>query len=149
MRAVFAALLLLAPLASAQTATCPVATHAEREQAGYWLTLDERLCSDAASGRHSASARVTQGPPSDNRSTPVAYAQLDHDRRGDRSGAFDVREHVDAWYGAYRLEAYYNSTRDAQGFTRCSLYANLTHPRGSAVLRNTLPACVPQDLLLP
>jgi len=142
-------LLLLPPLAGAQADPCAYATHVERGQGGYWVVLDAHSCGDARAARRSTAVLVTQGPPADNRSETVASANLTHERFGDRAGAFDVREHLQAQAAGHRVDAWYNSTRDASGHTRCSLYANLTHPRGNGVVRQPLPACVPQDLLLP
>ena len=150
MRAPFVLLLLLLPLAGAQAEPkCLYSTTAQREQSGHWVVAAAQWCDEPRAGRHSESVRVTQGHPADNDTATLASANLTHQRWGERDGAFDVREHLRLQAGEFRVETWYNSTRDAAGYTRCALYANLTHARGSAVLRQPMPLCVPQELLLP
>lgn len=149
MRALFALLLFVLPPVAGATDPCLVSRHEERQQAGYWVVLDGRACSGQTSARHSERVLVTRGPPADNRSETVAEANVVHARSGDRSGPHAVYEHANASYEAYRVNAWYNSTRDAGGATRCTLHANVTQPRGSLVARHTLPFCVPQEAFLP
>ena len=124
-------------------------TSVQREHDGRWVVLAAQACTDARSARVAESVRVTEGHPADNRSTTLASANHTHERFGERNGAFDVRERAQAHVGEHRVDAWYASARDAMGYTKCSVYANATNARGSAVLRQTPPACVPQDLLLP
>lgn len=140
--------LALAPLGAASTIRCTSLTDAKREvpQTGHVVHVFAMQCRGGATFAQDH----VRGNVSD-AGGRVLVVDATATRTGDREGAHAFNWTVVAYARPLgNATLWYASARDAEGYTRCSLSGFALMPTGRTLFSTgPMPACAPQDVLLP